>query len=183
MIHNRNGLLNHQAIRATNPGKNQSGVVLILSLIMLLLLTLIGTVGVQSTSLEEKMAHNARDKDLAFQTAESALTSIENNIPALANFSAAGTSGLYTFNTTVDLSDAQLKSDAFWINNPVASFTTSNLGNSIANAQYIIQALEPGCFIPPCTAGVTQQAYSITVRATGRNSTTVVVLQAVFTPT
>ena len=52
---------------------NQSGVVLVISLIMLMLLTLIGITGTQVTSLEEKMASNTRDQNLAFQAAESAL--------------------------------------------------------------------------------------------------------------
>jgi len=51
----------------------QSGVVLIVSLFMLLLLTLIGLSGMQTTSLEEKMASNNRDQNLAFQSAEAAL--------------------------------------------------------------------------------------------------------------
>ncbi|MCX7100437.1 MAG: PilX N-terminal domain-containing pilus assembly protein, partial [Methylobacter sp.] len=52
---------------------NQSGAVLIISLIMLLLLTLIGTTAMQTSTLEEKMAGNLRDRDIAFQAAESAL--------------------------------------------------------------------------------------------------------------
>lgn len=52
---------------------NQSGVVLIISLVILLLLTLLGLTGMQTTSLEEKMANNMRDKNIAFQAAEAAL--------------------------------------------------------------------------------------------------------------
>ncbi|MFK5947321.1 MAG: PilX N-terminal domain-containing pilus assembly protein, partial [Methylococcales bacterium] len=53
------------------PLNKQTGVVLVVSLIMLLLLTLIGITGTQVTSLEEKMAGNARDQNIAFQAAES----------------------------------------------------------------------------------------------------------------
>jgi type IV pilus assembly protein PilX len=59
---------------------NQSGAVLIVSLIMLLLLTLIGASSMQTTSLEEKMAGNLRDRNLAFQAAESALRDAEQDI-------------------------------------------------------------------------------------------------------
>jgi type IV pilus assembly protein PilX len=52
---------------------HQSGAVLVVSLIMLLLLTLIGVTAMQSTSLEEKMAGNMRDRSIAFQAAEAAL--------------------------------------------------------------------------------------------------------------
>ena len=51
----------------------QSGVVLVVSLFMLLLLSLIGLSGMQSTMLEEKMASNSRDQNIAFQAAEAAL--------------------------------------------------------------------------------------------------------------
>lgn len=53
--------------------QKQSGVVLVVSLIMLLVLTLIGTISAQTSSLEEKMVGNIRDRNLAFQAAESAL--------------------------------------------------------------------------------------------------------------
>ncbi len=58
----------------------QSGAVLIISLIMLLLLTLIGTTSMQSTLLEEKMAGNMRQRNLAFQAAEAALRDAEQFI-------------------------------------------------------------------------------------------------------
>jgi type IV pilus assembly protein PilX len=47
---------------------------------MLLLLTLIGASSMQSTSLEEKMAGNLRDRSIAFQAAESALRDAEQDI-------------------------------------------------------------------------------------------------------
>lgn len=56
----------------------QQGVVLVVSLIMLVLLTLIGVTSMRVTSLEEKMAGNAKSANLAFQVAESALREGEN---------------------------------------------------------------------------------------------------------
>jgi type IV pilus assembly protein PilX len=53
--------------------QKQSGVVLIISLIMLVLLTLIGVTSMQVTGLEEKMAGNMKSNNLAFQSAETAL--------------------------------------------------------------------------------------------------------------
>ena len=51
----------------------QQGAALIMSLIILLVMTLIGIAGMQTTNLEEKMAGNAREQNLAFQAAEAAL--------------------------------------------------------------------------------------------------------------
>jgi len=51
----------------------QTGAVLFISLIILLIMTLLGISGMQTTILEEKMAGNYRDSNKAFQSTESAL--------------------------------------------------------------------------------------------------------------
>ncbi len=48
----------------------QKGAVLIVGLIMLLLLTIIGLASIRGSELQERMASNTRDKNLAFQAAE-----------------------------------------------------------------------------------------------------------------
>lgn len=63
--------------------ESQSGVVLVVSLVMLLLLTLIGVTGMQVSGLEEKMAGNNKDKNIAFQAAETALRSGEEQVDAI----------------------------------------------------------------------------------------------------
>lgn len=83
--------------------QSQSGAVLIISLIMLLALTIIGLTSSSVTSLEEKMAANAKDINLAFQAAEATLRYVETtqliNKP---NFqrdqpdNLQGTNGIYT---------------------------------------------------------------------------------------
>jgi type IV pilus assembly protein PilX len=65
----------------TLPNKiEQSGVVLVISLIMLVLLTLISITSMQVTGLEEKMAGNSKDKNVAFQAAGAALRDAERDI-------------------------------------------------------------------------------------------------------
>ena len=44
----------------------QRGAVLLVTLVMLLLLTLIGLAGMRLASLEERMAGNLRDRQIAF---------------------------------------------------------------------------------------------------------------------
>lgn len=51
----------------------QRGAVLVVSLIFLLVLTLIGVVSMQNTTLQERMARNVYDGERAFQAAEAAL--------------------------------------------------------------------------------------------------------------
>lgn len=60
--------------------KHQSGVVLVISLIMLLALTLIGVTSSSVTGLEMKMAANNKDINLALQAAEAALRNAETVI-------------------------------------------------------------------------------------------------------
>jgi type IV pilus assembly protein PilX len=62
-----------------NPNK-QSGVVLIMTLIILLIVTLLGTSSIQMTSLLERMSRNATDTSSAFSAAEAALKAAEANV-------------------------------------------------------------------------------------------------------
>jgi type IV pilus assembly protein PilX len=165
---------------------SQSGVVLVISLIMLLLLTVIGSTAMQTTSLEEKMAGNLRDKDLAFQAAESALRAAENSLnpPAvLPPFTNPGTGGFYSSTSTISLADSAISAGSFWTANPVAPSTVTTLGNGI-NAHppvYIIQKLPAFCLSPCAIPPVTLTPYKITVRATGASTNTVVILQSIYT--
>ena len=72
--------------------KKQKGAVLAISLIILLLMTLIGVSAMQSTTLQEKMAGNLRDANLAFQAAEAGLRDAENylfKVATLPSFTAS----------------------------------------------------------------------------------------------
>ena len=60
--------------------KNQTGSALIVSLSILLVLTILGVSAMRTTSLEEKMAGNSRDAQLAFEAAEAALREAEDFI-------------------------------------------------------------------------------------------------------
>ena len=55
----------------------QTGATLAISLVLLTIATLVGIVAMQGTTLQEKMAGNLRDSNLAFQAAESALAAGE----------------------------------------------------------------------------------------------------------
>ena len=167
--------------------RTQSGVVLAISLIILLLLTIIGLSATQTTALEEKMAGNLRDKSLAFQAAESALRAAELSLPSISSstYVAAGTGGFYLDNSPTPNpipSATAILTDNFWSSNPNATLPTpTGLGNVIdANPPlYIIQKLPTFHYLPcalPCQNFV---PYKITVRATGGTTNTVVILQSI----
>jgi type IV pilus assembly protein PilX len=160
----------------------QTGVVLVISLIILLLLTLIGLSAMQTTVLEERMAGNLRDKSLAFQTAESALRMAESSLKPpmlLPTFTNMGTGGFYTITPTISLADTFISLDSFWTTNPVALSSMTNLGNN-ATPLYFIQKLSAFCPVPCVPGSTMQQPYKITVRAVGGTTNAVVILQSII---
>jgi type IV pilus assembly protein PilX len=69
--------------------KRQGGVVFVVSLIILLIMSMLAIGSMQNTMLEEKMAGNASDRNLAFQSTESAVREAEvfvEGIVSLGNF-------------------------------------------------------------------------------------------------
>jgi type IV pilus assembly protein PilX len=72
--------------------RRQRGAVLIVSLIILLIVTMLAVGSMQNTMLEEKMAGNSSDRNLAFQSTESAVREAEifiEGIVSLGDFSGA----------------------------------------------------------------------------------------------
>jgi len=59
-------------------GRKQDGAALVVALIFLLIMTLLGVGALNTTVLQEKMAGNTKEKNTAFQAAESALIVAEN---------------------------------------------------------------------------------------------------------
>lgn len=63
----------YQMYNRTHIGANQQGATLAIVLIFLVLVTLVGVTAMTTTTLEERMAGNLKDRNLAFQAAEAAL--------------------------------------------------------------------------------------------------------------
>jgi len=119
--------------------KSQSGAVLIISLIILLALTIIGITSSNVTGLEEKMAANAKDVNLAFQAAESTLREVELNIlknkPAfdrtLAD-AAQGVNGIYTNLVNCKPSPPASPSDPYVCSSAHTTYPRDTVGSSPA---------------------------------------------------
>lgn len=76
-----------RSVRAPCPmPRNQSGAVLYVALIMLILLALIGVVGMQIATLQERMSANYMATNVAFQNTESQVRTREIAITANAAF-------------------------------------------------------------------------------------------------
>lgn len=79
--------------------KRQSGVVLVVALIFLLVMALLSTSSMRNSMMQEKMSGHMRDWQLGFQSAEASLRSAEKFLaetPVLPDFD--GTGGLYQLN-------------------------------------------------------------------------------------
>ena len=77
---------------------SQQGSVLIISLVIMVVLTILGVSGMKTTILEEKMAGNMRDSQLAFQAAEATLKQaeqyIEQNVVSISSFDNDGSGAI-----------------------------------------------------------------------------------------
>ncbi|MGB0732460.1 MAG: pilus assembly PilX family protein [Pontibacterium sp.] len=173
--------------------RSQKGSVLIVALILLLIMTLIGTAGIEVTALEDKMTLNMRDRHMAFEGAEAALLQAEAYIEATSlsssQFTEAGSNGLYTPSTN---------GTAHWEQNYAAivasgtdkyrTFTAS--GDAFSQLEssnmpvYIIELVDEVASSPSLEVGqvVTSSNayYRITAWARGLTSASEVRLQSVY---
>lgn len=146
---------------------SQSGSALIVSLIMLLLISLIGVGSMQGTILQERMASNLHDRNIAFQASERALRVGENWLAGSAG--AAITSdqldapeswdGETDGGVTVAANDDQLSADPSYHTGWVSDFCPG------------LQAGAP-CF----------ERFAVTSRGQGGTDTSIVILQSMFMP-
>lgn len=74
--------------RFANP-RRERGVVLVIGLLLLLVVTLLGLAAMSSTTMQEKMAGNQRDREVAFEAAEAALRDAERDIELSGRISGA----------------------------------------------------------------------------------------------
>jgi len=162
----------------------QRGAVLFVSLIMLLLMTLIGISGMQTSVLEEKMAGNFKDRNMSLQAAESSLRAAEkylNDTATLPEFTGV-TLGHYQptasgaarwDNSMTDWSDTA---------NDVIAYPSSLTGIA-SKPVYIIEEMPPvnesGSSLE-ASVSLTNNYYRVTTRATGGTNTAVVMLQSTY---
>ncbi len=164
--------------------KQQSGAVLFISLIMLLLLTIIGATGTQVTSLEEKMAGNMRDRNLAFQAAESALRAGEAlTVAAAVTLSCPGANPQGFFLPRDANCDGVTENSNVWDSIDWNTQSILYVGNSLtdlsANPRHIVEDMGVTCpLITPCTSADLKHTYRITARATGGTTDAVVIVQS-----
>jgi len=176
-----------------SPTRRQQGFVLTMALVFLVLLTIIGVTALSTTTLEEKMAGNMKDRNLAFQSAETALLSGEHWIdtqlqkPGFPNTA----NGLYS----VDPTSAVANWDAIsWTSNvvqyPCSPSLTTGCGTGVTKVntqpKYIIEDLgeipdSKGSLVTGANyqnTGVTM--LRVTARGTGGTDAAVAMVQSTY---
>lgn len=121
----------------------QFGVALVMALVFLVILTILGIAAMSSTNLQEKMAGNQKDRNLAFQAAETALIKGEYWIgsqTAMPIFDDTATSdGLHHPSTTSTPKWDDSTSSNVWTGNDNVSY--SGLSRVSSQPKYIIEDL------------------------------------------
>jgi len=175
----------------------QQGATLFTAIMFLIMLCLLGVNAAQMSGLEERMAGNTRNRDLAYQSAEAALKYVENNmetigdqIPAPSD-TTSGTrvgAGLFEINTCLPNSvnywtgvgdtDCTGTTKKFnWSNDSLTMSSSLSLSLA-AQPQYVLERL------PNVGQSGSWQKFRVTARGVGGDSNTVVILQTLvcFTP-
>lgn len=116
--------------------QRQSGVTLVVSLIILVTLTILGLTSMQATRTEVSMAGNLRESDIAFNAAEAGLSSADSFVeasPSKGSFSDPDT-GLYSKSDD----DPDYYDDLSWVS---AQSATTTLPQVAEQPKFIVKYL------------------------------------------
>lgn len=144
--------------------RSQRGMALFVSLIFLLLLTIVGLAGMQSASLQEKMAGNVKLKNESFQFAEAGLRAGESyianpdNEAVLANCAACDK----------DKDECNIPS----VSAPVVGSGACNVWRQAGSSVYRIQKLGESSAAMNVPTGESVTLYRVTAVASKGNATT-----------
>lgn len=182
------------SIRIQVPNR-QSGAVLVVSLILLFVLTILAVSMSQTTRLQERMAGNVRDADLAFQAAEAGLRDGEDLIDESIDLpitcaSPAGTPGCIVYELgALDLVDLRTD-ETFWESNRATEYGVTgqrDLGNvdngrTEADPRYVVEYIDEIADdenLPPVITS-RRYFYRVTSRGTGGTEQAQAVLETTF---
>ena len=170
------------------PHHKQLGAALITALSILLVLTILGIATVSTTVLQERMAGNARDYEVAFEAAESTLRQAETYINGLTDttaFDSTGTAGLFS---TAYVGNAW-ETNSNWTN-----ARTGSVGPDVGeDPKYIIQQIDATVTDAPqeeveatgyqpgnVAASNNVKVFQVTVRGYGLSAKSRVMLQSYY---
>lgn len=150
--------------RSLRSARSQHGAVLIIALVMLLLITMASIVTIRSSTMEERMAGNARDRDKALQAADAAVRTCLRQLTVDVPSTFTGTILAPTTSGTENW-DVEANWAAGAPNSVEVVMTNAGLSTN------------PRCMVERLGSG---DNYRVTGRAVGGAATSVVILQATY---
>lgn len=160
----------------------QQGITLIIGLIMLLLLTILGTTAMVSSSTQHKMSGSIRDLDVSFQSAESGLENGESWLAAqfLEPVASPTCTGQCVYSNDNELYYED-KDEAWWQANG-AQLSAGTISGVHAQPYYHLQyiSFKSDDLTIGHGVGSGKHYYYVTSQATGGNELTSSVLQTTF---
>jgi len=170
--------VNGQVTRNIALLRYERGAALVVALVFLLVLTVLGVTSMRSTTLQERMAGNLQDNNLAFQAAEAALREAEEFLTAAALPAFSGTDGL--LQAQGDGGRVDFWNTYAWESN---SRQAAAIGGVAQRPRFVIEELPPlplqggsVSFGPLPEVGF----YRVTARAVGGTEDAVVILQTTY---
>lgn len=164
--------------------RQQSGAVLIVSLLILILLTMLGLTAIQASTVQERIAGNTRSLDLAFQAAEAGLRAGETRLSgASVPLTTGSVVGWYHWSLAAA---PAWRTPALWDSNGnVDVVLGADDGWSVARApEYAVEELPP---LPDVGGSLDGSApisedvmYRVSARGFGGNTNTFVILQTTY---
>ena len=161
----------------------QSGAVLAIALIFLVVLTLLGITGAQNTVLEERMTGNYRDRQIAFEAAETALRVAEKALLDDTSFDAMawnGTDGTHEGNPSLN-PFADPANNSVTVTSAILSTTAVSDATSQDPVYYIERLPEvplPGSSLIPSDTTPKIRYYRSTASGWGQSPNSQVILQS-----
>lgn len=161
----------------------QRGSILVISLIILLVLTVLGLSSMSTSTMEERMSGNTRDRARALQAAEVGLRRAETFIDTIASVEAFGQNvGLYAEGVHPDIEDP-----ATWTDDASIQLDADTVAGVASQPRYIIEHMSTQGQDDINIGGYGESSgmqaldtYRITVRATGGSDDAVVMLQSYY---
>lgn len=156
---------------------SQRGAVLYIAMIMLILLALIGIVGMQVTGLQEKMAANYRNAQLAFQAAEADVRLRECYIEDVVNRTSSCAAGAAPIAEICDTSfDPTSWSQSMALNTPIGDrVSLRSIGQCISGNASLDMGLRPVNENP-------NPVYQVTIYATNVAANADAAVDTIFRP-
>ncbi len=171
----------------------QRGMTLLVGLMLLLLLTVISTIGFRNTTMSERMTGNTVDRNVAFQSAESAGKEALQVIEAgtfnpgvttghyAAPLAQGGTTNYWSQGDGIEATNCTTDTPFRWLATGTvkcAAQVATQYANNDSKAQYVIERLSQ-----VSSGGSTTSTYRVTSRSTGGSGNADVVLQTIYQKT